>query len=41
MVFFLSEGWYVQFLAQDWRTPRPRKFNFKDGKKIREIAQAW
>jgi hypothetical protein len=39
MSFFLREGWYVQFLEQDLQTPLPRKFNFKDPEKIREIAR--
>jgi hypothetical protein len=39
MVFFIRNGWYVQFLEQDCRTPLPRKFNFRDPEKIREIAR--
>jgi hypothetical protein len=44
MTFFLSEGWYVQFLEADARTPLPRKLTFKDPEKIRELArrgEAW
>jgi hypothetical protein len=39
MVFFLRSGWSVQFLEQDCRTPLPRKFNFRDPEKIRELAR--
>jgi hypothetical protein len=30
MAFFQREGWYVQFLEADLKTPLPRKFNFTD-----------
>lgn len=39
MTFFYRAGWYVQFCEADLRTPLPRKFNFKDPEKIREIAR--
>jgi len=39
MCFFYRSGWYVQFLEQACRTPLPRKFNFKDAEKIRELAR--
>jgi hypothetical protein len=39
MTFFLRNGWYVQFLEADLRTPLRRKCNFKDAEKIRELAR--
>ena len=44
MSFFLRDGWNVQFLEADARTPLPRKLTFKDPEKIRELArrgEAW
>jgi hypothetical protein len=44
MTFFLREGWYVQFLEVDLKTPLPRKLTFADPEKIRELArrgEAW
>jgi hypothetical protein len=39
MYFFLREGWFVQFLEADLKTPLPRKFNFTDPEKIKELAK--
>jgi hypothetical protein len=39
MTFFQREGWYVQFLESDLKTPLPRKFNFTDPEKIKELAR--
>ena len=39
MTFFLSSGWYCQFLEEDCRTALPRKLTFKDVKKVVELAQ--
>jgi hypothetical protein len=39
MTFFQREGWYVQFLEADLKTPLPRTFNFKDPEKIKELAK--
>jgi hypothetical protein len=44
MTFFQREGWYVQFLEADLKTPLPRKLNFTDPEKIKELArrgEAW
>jgi hypothetical protein len=44
MTFFLREGWYVQFLEADLKTPLPLKLTFADPEKIRELArrgEAW
>jgi hypothetical protein len=44
MTFFLREGWYIQFLEADLKTPLPRKLTFTDPEKIRELArrgEAW
>jgi len=44
MTFFLREGWQVSFLEADAKTPLPRKLNFSDPEKIRELArrgEAW
>jgi hypothetical protein len=44
MTFFRREGWYVQFLEADLKTPLPRKLTFTDPEKIRELArrgEAW
>jgi hypothetical protein len=42
--FFLRDGWQVQFLESDLKTPLPRKLTFSDPEKIRELAKrgkAW
>jgi hypothetical protein len=39
MFFFLTNGWYVQFLESDLKTPLPRKFTFTDPEKIKELAK--
>jgi hypothetical protein len=39
MYFFKREGWEVQFLESDLKTPLPRKFTFADAEKIRELAK--
>jgi hypothetical protein len=45
MTFMLSHGsWFCQFLEADAKTPLPRKLNFADPEKIRELArrgEAW
>jgi hypothetical protein len=44
MFFFEREGWQVQFLEPDLKTPLPRKLTFTDPEKIRELArrgEAW
>ena len=44
MVFFVRQGWQVQFLEADLRTPLPKKMTFTDPEKIRELArrgEAW
>lgn len=44
MTFFLRQGWHVQFLEADVKTPLPRKLTFADPDKIRELArrgEAW
>jgi hypothetical protein len=30
MTFFLRQGWQVEFIEADLRTPLPRMFTFKD-----------
>jgi hypothetical protein len=39
MTFFQRQGWQVQFLEADLRTPLPGKLTFTDAKKIRELAK--
>jgi hypothetical protein len=39
MTFFFRQGWYVQFLKADLRTPLPRAYTFNDPQKICELAQ--
>ena len=39
MSFFQREGWYVQFLEADLKTPLPRTLTFADPEKIRELAR--
>jgi hypothetical protein len=45
MTFMLSHGsWFCQFLEADAKTPLPRKLNFANPAKIRELAkrgEAW
>jgi hypothetical protein len=44
MTFLHRQGWHVQFLEADLRTPLPRKLTFTDSDKIRELArrgEAW
>jgi hypothetical protein len=44
MTFFVRQGWQVQFLEADCRTPLPEKLTFTDPEKIRELArrgEAW
>ena len=44
MSFFLRDGWYVQFLEADARTPLSRTLTFADPQKIRDLAkrgEAW
>jgi hypothetical protein len=36
MTFFLRQGWEVQFLEADLKTPLPRRFTFDDPEKIKE-----
>ena len=42
--FFKRDGWQVQFLEADLKTPLPRKLTFTEPEKIRELARrggAW
>jgi hypothetical protein len=44
MYFHFRQGWQVQFLEADLRTPLPRTLTFGDPEKIRELArrgEAW
>jgi hypothetical protein len=44
MYFHFRQGWQVQFLEADLRTPLPRTLTFTDPDKIRELArrgEAW
>jgi hypothetical protein len=44
MYFQFRQGWQVQFLEADLRTPLPRTLAFTDPDKIRELArrgEAW
>jgi hypothetical protein len=44
MTFFFRQGWQVQFLEADLKTPLPKKLAFTDPDKIRELArrgEAW
>jgi hypothetical protein len=44
MYFQFRQGWQVQFLEADLRTPLPRTLKFTDPEKIRELArrgEAW
>jgi hypothetical protein len=44
MFFQFRQGWQVQFLEADLRTPLPKKLTFTDPDKIRELArrgEAW
>jgi hypothetical protein len=44
MSFFLPNGWQIQFLEAELKTPLPRKLTFADPEKIRELARrgrAW
>ena len=44
MTFFSRQGWQVQFVEADLKTPLPRIFTFADPEKIRELArrgEAW
>jgi hypothetical protein len=44
MSFFRRQGWQVQFLEADLKTPLPRRLTFADADKIRELArrgEAW
>jgi hypothetical protein len=38
MYFFERKGWYCQFLEEDYRTPLPKKLDFKYPDKIIELA---
>ena len=38
MSFFLSRGWYCQFLETDLKTPLPKKLTFASADKVRELA---
>jgi hypothetical protein len=37
MHFMLRDGWYIQFLEEDLKTPLRRRLNFRGPEKIREI----
>jgi hypothetical protein len=39
MSFFQRQGWYCQFLEADLKTSLPKKLNFKDERKILELAR--
>jgi hypothetical protein len=39
MTFFFRQGWQVQFLESDLKTPLPKKMTFTDPNKIRELAR--
>lgn len=39
MSFFLSRGWYCQFLEMDLKTPLPKKLTFASADKVRELAE--
>lgn len=44
MSFFFRQGWQIQFLEADLKTPLSRKLTFSDPEKIRELArrgEAW
>jgi hypothetical protein len=44
MYFHFRDGWNVQFLEADLRTPLPRTLTFTDPDKVRELArrcEAW
>ena len=44
MSFMSRDGWQVQFLEVDLKTPLPRTLTFADPEKIRELArrgEAW
>jgi hypothetical protein len=44
MTLFVRQGWQVQFLEADLRTPLSKKMTFNDPEKIRELArkgEAW
>jgi hypothetical protein len=44
MTFFFRQGWQVQFLEADLKTPLPRKLTLTDPDKIRKLArrgEAW
>jgi hypothetical protein len=39
MTFFSRQGWQVQFVEADLKTPLPRMYTFADPEKIRELAR--
>jgi hypothetical protein len=39
MSFFLSRGWYCQFLETDLKTSLPKKLTFASADKVRELAE--
>jgi hypothetical protein len=39
MSFMFRQGWHVQFLEADLKTPLPRRLSFADPDKIREMAR--
>ena len=39
MSFFLSRGWYCQFLETDLKTSLPKKLTFASADKVRELAK--
>jgi hypothetical protein len=44
MYFFSRQGWQVQFLEADLKTPLPRRLTLTNPDKIRELArrgEAW
>lgn len=39
MSFFLSRGWYCQFLEANLRTSLPKKLTFASANQVREMAE--
>jgi hypothetical protein len=39
MGFFCRDGWNIQFLEADLKTPLPRKLNLADPDKIRDLPR--
>ena len=39
MYYMYRTSWMCQFLEEDLKTPLPRRYNFRDPEKIREIVR--